>query len=861
MAPTSAHSQQGMRPRALEWNVDLFERPATELSAAVSRNAQTEHVLPDGLIDRLPEHLDEMVFDRNRRILAAWQMYMAYLNGGTPTDIVTTATDGHQAAGSAELLVAESGIGLQQTFADCLKAWRAPGALQPLADVDSESCVLSIDPRADGAGSARTAATGDGLSLPPGSDMHVCIVQRSGVDTVSCAYRAGAIDGVAAQEFLAGFALLIGQVVADADIAIADLECLSDAERQRLIQFGRGAELDSVDGETVLRKLTAHAQTTPESAAMRVDGQATSYATLRDDVAVRLGWLVREGIEPGQRIGVMMQQSPELVSTLLALLARGCTYIPLDAKLPEARISYICEDAGVRTVLADSKYDGEIAGLVRTLLFEDGDKSPISPAPCDAPAYVLYTSGSTGKPKGVEVSRRAMAAHNMAIVSDYALGPKDRVLQFANPIFDVAVEEIFPTLVSGASIVFLPDKDQMSIGEFNEFLEEQGVTVANLPANFWHEWVRFLADNKRSVPPALRLVIAGSDRVATEAFKTWQELTGGAVEFRNGYGPTEATVTATLFNPVGHVWTGATVPIGRPVANMRAVVARKNKLVPFGVRGELLLSGPQLAEGYLGRPDLTEKAFVTMTIDGQEARWYRTGDEVLLGRDGVLRFVGRIDHQVKVNGYRIELAEIERVVQEIDEVVLAAAVVCSSRSGVATIALYYETADGKEIDAEELTNHAARSLPAYMLPSRVKWLRRMPMTASGKVDRNALPEIATHRPDLVNPMVPPSTVMESSIAEIWREELGVTEVGVLDNFFELGGNSMIGLRVIESIRKEHRIALTAAQFFQYPTISGIAKFVDSDNESAPVREEDAGRGARQRLAAKRFRQRGRGRPR
>ncbi|MDJ0793306.1 MAG: amino acid adenylation domain-containing protein [Woeseiaceae bacterium] len=846
---------------SFEWVLDLGDKSEPSSSRCA---VQFQHWQQVDLPLQVLESFASLAENRGASIEAvlerAWKYYLSYLGASEVPEYLTCSPDSAAAFRPNLPVIRTSIVDPDETFGDCALGAKSKVTLLCSEINPVDAVTMTFQPGVLNTGQTRSASgqLPSVVSLPFGSRVHFNIVEAHDSASVSVTFDAAYVTTSTAKLRAAEFAAVLTFLATHPECSLSQMDCLPADERSLVLSYGAGDYLPQRDAASSAEIVLDQAQRNPKAVAIQCDEQEITYGDLRQMVGAYSDWLRQTGLEPGQRVGVMLESSPELVAMLLAVLEIGCAYVPLDKTFPLERSKYICGDSGVVVVVATEEGDaGEIGVPVQAIPDRGSSSVDHVRDTSSHGAYILYTSGSTGKPKGVQISRSAMLAHNLAISDDYELCDSDRVLQFAKPVFDVAVEEIFPTLMNGGCVVLLPDKQQLSIGEFNSFVRANGVTVLNLPASYWHEWVRYLSSRSLLPPEDLRLVIAGSDRVSPEVFAAWQELTGERISFRNGYGPTEAAVTSTLYDPARSPASENTVPIGRPVPNMQSIVVRNGKLVPIGVRGELQLAGPQLSDGYVGRDDLNRESFVEHALNGELTRWYRTGDEVRLNGDGELEFIGRLDHQVKINGYRIELGEIERVAQAVDDVTDVAAIVRKSASGAESITLYYSTESGKALDEKLVRSGALQKLPPYMIPAKIVWLDTMPFTPSGKVDRNSLPELENERPALVNAYVEPANELERKIARVWREELGLAEVGTLDNFFDLGGNSMIGLRVIEELTRTCSVDLTAAQFFQFPTVGGLGKFIAgashvSGNES---KQRDDARAEQQRLAVKRFKPR------
>jgi len=394
-------------------------------------------------------------------------------------------------------------------------------------------------------------------------------------------------------------------------------------------------------------------------------------------------YLRSAGVGPEVPVAVMLERSIEMIVALLGILKAGGAYVPLDPSYPEARRAFMLSDVGAQVILTHEALN---SASVTAMPVTDVDHK----LSLDNTAYVIYTSGSTGTPKGVVITHRALTEHCFAVAQEYELRASDRVLQFASLSFDVAAEEIFPTLLAGAAIV-LPRERVLDPAELPRFVEHERVSVLNLPAQFWQEWLEGLDRAGSSLPECVRLMIAGSEKVASEGVALWEKLASPNSTLLNAYGVSEATITSTLYRPGSdQVRVTASLPIGRPLANTQVYILDRNlRSAPIGFTGELYLGGERLARGYHGRASLTADRFIPNPFSATlGARLYRTGDLARYLPDGNIEFVGRVDQQVKVRGYRIELGEIEAVLNSAPDVRSAAVLLREGPTGDPTLVAY-----------------------------------------------------------------------------------------------------------------------------------------------------------------------------
>ncbi len=440
-------------------------------------------------------------------------------------------------------------------------------------------------------------------------------------------------------------------------------------------------------------------------------------------------------------------------------------------------------------------------------------------------AYIIYTSGSTGKPRGVQLTHRGLVNHGSASIDLYGLTSSDRVLQFASISFDIALEEIFPTWFAGGCVIPREDHTPLNASEFLRWVETRKISVLDLPTAYWHELVHDLAESGQELPHSLRLVIVGGEKASASAFEAWLKAGGARVRWMNTYGPTEASVIATAYEPNPRKPLPDNLPIGRPIANVRLYVVDETlQPVSIGTPGELLIGGPGVARGYLNHRELSETKFVADPFSGDlNSRLYRTGDMVRYLPDGNLEFVGRIDFQVKIRGFRVELGEIEAVVEKHPGVAQAVVVAREANGGKQLIA--YVIAAPRGVEAAELRDYVKQQLPEYMVPASVVFLDSFPYTPNGKVDRRALPEPQAADVSSVEGSVAPRDEFEAKMASLWAQVLGKPSVGIHDNFFDLGGHSLLALRLTSRVEREFGRKLTITALLEAPTVEQFVRLL------------------------------------
>jgi amino acid adenylation domain-containing protein len=638
-------------------------------------------------------------------------------------------------------------------------------------------------------------------------------------------HRTDVLDGPAAHRLVGQFTAVLDAACTDPGTRLGALLQASGAERDRMLGPWNATDRALDDGRPVPDLVGQQAARRPLAAAVVAGDTYLTYRELERRANQLAHRLLAAGVGARSRVGVCLDRRPAGIVALLAVLKTGAAYVPVDPLNPPERIADAFTDAGIEAILSQANLAAKVPGPFVDVPGGAADGYSADPpgslvAPGDV-AYVIYTSGSTGRPKGVAVPHRALTNYTAHAAHAYEIGPDDRVLQFASIGFDASAEEIFPTLVRGACLVLRNDRMLASPEAFLRACGEQAVTVLNLPTAYWHDVVVALDEGAATVPESVRLVIIGGETARPERVAAWQRLVGDRVRLVNTYGPTEATIVATA-----HELTGADgdagVPIGRPVANVRAyVLDDAAQPVPVGVVGELYLGGSGLAYGYLHRPSLTAHRFVADPFGPPGGRLYRTGDLARYRPDGSLAFVARADRQIKINGYRVELGEIESALRDVPGVADAAVVLEPAPGRL----LAYVAPGGPSPFTPQTLRDALRArLPEYMVPAQYVRLPALPRGTTGKIDYAALPA-ADPIPAAEAPPTPeelPQTAEERALAAIWCEVLEVPAVRRDDDFFALGGQSLQATKVVARISDSLGRDLPLRAAFEAPTLAALA---------------------------------------
>jgi nonribosomal peptide synthetase DhbF len=636
-------------------------------------------------------------------------------------------------------------------------------------------------------------------------------------------YARDLFDHATVEALAARLTRLLRQAARHPNRPVTALEILTSRERRQLLvqwnDAGRNAPRANLP-----QLFQWQAARTPGATAVAYAEGAVSYGELNARANQLARRLVSLGAGPERLVAVAMDRSPELVVALLAVLKSGAAYLPIEPGYPADRIGFMLAESSPVAVLttraarqslpAAGRYvlvDGpEVAAELAAL--PDGDL--VRAVRSDSPAYVIYTSGSTGRPKGVLVSHTGIVNYLARQHSEFGLTAADRFLHKASISFDASVWEIFVPLTIGGTVVVARPDGQRDPAYLAQLIRDQRVTVAAFVPSMLRV---FLAEPGAAECVSLRQVRSGGEELSVTIRDQLFGVLPGA-ELHNGYGPTEVTV-GIFSRQCRADDRAARIPIGRPDWNIRAyVLDDRLQPVPAGVRGELYVAGPQLARCYLGRPGLTAERFVPCPFGQVGERMYRTGDLVRWNAAGELVFLGRADGQVKVRGFRVELGEIEAVLAAQDGIAQAAVVVQEDPLGDRLVA-YVVPAAGHTLDPTALRQVAAQALPGYMVPAAVLELDALPLSATGKLDRRALPA-ATFIAGAGGRE--PASASERIVCELFAKVLEVDQVGPDDSFFDLGGHSLLAAMLLARVRQQFGLKISLKTFLDNPSASGIA---------------------------------------
>ncbi|MCX7920809.1 MAG: amino acid adenylation domain-containing protein [Clostridia bacterium] len=619
------------------------------------------------------------------------------------------------------------------------------------------------------------------------------------------------------------YANILKQAVQNTGVKLSDIDMLLEEERKQILFYFNDTYTEYPSDKTIHRLFEEQAERTPDKTALAFGGKKLTYSELNIKANQLAEKLREKGVKADGIVGLMVTRSMEMFIGLFGILKAGGAYLPIDPEYPAERVQYMLENSECGTVLTNrgvrkTEASTEFIHLDDESLYSGCSSNLDSASKPDNLAYVIYTSGSTGKPKGVMIEHRNVSNFIKGMTDKIDFSPNKTILCLTTISFDIFVLESLVPLANGLTVVIADEKQQMDPDLLSDVIAANGVDMLQCTPSR----MQMLLKSKKSAQclQNIKELIIGGEAFPEILLQDLSFLEN--TKIYNVYGPTETTVWSTI----KELTDSKTINIGKPIANTQIyILDRYNSLQPVGVAGELHVAGDGLARGYFNREDLTTERFIANPfVDGKFM--YKTGDLARWLPNGEIEYIGRMDNQVKVRGYRIELPEIEKCIIEYGGIKNCVCVVKEDDYGVKYLAAYYVSE--QDIPVSEMRTYLAKYLPDYMVPQTYMCLEQIPMTPNGKVDRNALPSPDRNRPQLKTDYVEARTVTEKNIAEVWKNVLKRDSIGINDSFFDLGGNSLLLVVMHNSLEKLYHDKVAIADIFANPTISKLAQFINRE---------------------------------
>jgi amino acid adenylation domain-containing protein len=625
---------------------------------------------------------------------------------------------------------------------------------------------------------------------------------------------------------------LLQGIVTDPGQTLEELPLLTEAERhQVLIEWNDTVRAYPQD-VCIHQLIEEQVARTPNAPAVQFEEQSLTYHELNIRANQVAHYLRKRGVGPDVAVGICMERSVELVVALLAILKAGGAYVPLDPGYPSERLAFMLEDSSAPVLVTQHQLLSRLPRPHAQVLCLDNESdsskiaresegNPLNEVSTENLAYIIYTSGSTGRPKGVMMPHRAVCNHLFWYQEQFQITPEDRILQKTAISFDPSVTEFFSPLLAGAPVVLARPDGQRDSAYLVEAIIQQRITIIQLVPALLQ---MLLLEPDFGKCTSLRYVTCGAEALPVADQERFQAAL--PIDLYNIYGPTETCIDATLW-PCQSDSKQASVPIGRPIANVQTYVLDSYlQPVPIGVPGELYIGGAGLARGYMNRPELTAERFIRDPFSPDpQARLYKTGDRVRYRTDGAIEFLGRVDQQVKLRGFRVELGEIEAVLRQHPAVQEALVMLREDLPGDKRLVAYVVDQEPETVSIENLQTYLEAQLPGYMLPSAFVVLKTLPLNANGKVDYAALPQLDYSRRILEKEFAAPHTSLEKEIAVCWSQVIGIDQIGLHDNFFDLGGHSLLIMQIISRLRATLQVEIPLRSFLEAPTVRQLAQHI------------------------------------
>ncbi len=662
------------------------------------------------------------------------------------------------------------------------------------------------------------------------------------------------------------FVNLLTGIIANPEQEISQLPLLTESETNQLLFNWNQTQIDYKNDFCLHQLFEQQVELTPQAIAVRLEDEFLTYEELNCKANQLAHYLQSLGVKSDSLVGIFVERSLDMIIGILGILKAGGAYVPLDINYPKERIAYLIEDTQLSILLTQSQLLEQLPAFQGITICLDQDWSTIAKQSTVSPlvevdqhnlAYIIYTSGSTGQPKGVMIEHRSVVNYILTTIREYGITSEDQILQFSSICFDASVEEIFVSLLSGATLVLRTEEMLRSSEDFWQCCQKWQLTVLGIPTAYWHQLAAELTLDNLPILSNIKVIFIGGEAIQPAKVQQWQTVTGHyspLPRLFNGYGPTEATIATTFYEFTSPTTTN--VPIGRPISNTQIYILDAClQPVPVGVAGELHIGGMGLARGYFNRPELTQEKFIPNSFEKDEvipptplnkggnepSKLYKTGDLCRYLPDGNIEYLGRIDNQVKIRGFRIELGEIETVLSQHNAVKTAVVIAQEDETNQKRLVAYIipqleiisAPKEKNSLNVTELRQFLKAKLPEYMIPSAFVILESLPLTPNGKTDYRALPAPEFQSQEQY---IAPRNPIEEILSSIWAKVLKVAQVGIHDNFFELGGHSLLATQLISRIREAFQVEMPLRELFVAPTIAELSQEIKRLSEGEQLTE-------------------------
>ncbi|BDI19702.1 hypothetical protein ANSO36C_55040 [Nostoc cf. commune SO-36] len=667
----------------------------------------------------------------------------------------------------------------------------------------------------------------------------------------TCEYNTHLFNADSINRMLGHFQTLLENIVSNPEQCISRLQILTPSEIQQLLIDWNDTKTDYPQDKCIHQLFEEQVEKTPDAIALSArsanavafEHQKLTYRELNNRANQLAHYLQKLSVKPEILVAICIERSPLMLVAVLGILKAGGAYLPLDTAHPKERLAFILEDTKSPILLTEQKLVEKLPTDDIKVVCLDTDwegiaqnfsQNPICKTDSANLAYVIYTSGSTGKPKGTLIPHQGLINYLNWCTKEYTVERGKGTTVHSSLAFDLTITSLFSPLLVGRQVELIPEEQGIeSLG--NALRQESSLSLVKItPAE-----LLLLSEqlSSKEVADITRAFIIGGENLLTESISFWKRFAPNTM-LVNEYGPTETVVGCCIYRVPKDEIESSSVPIGQPIANTQLYVLDQcHQPVPIGVPGELYIGGAGLARGYLNRPELTAAKFIPHPFSSEPGvRLYKTGDLARYRSDGNLEFLGRIDHQVKVRGYRIEIGEIEGLLGQHPEVQEAIVVMWEDVPNNQRLVAYFVANTETAPTTSNLRNFLKEQLPEYMLPSAFVQLKTLPMTTNGKINRRALPVPDGDRPELEQVYVAPRSEMERAIARVWQEVLHVDNVGINDNFFDLGGHSLLIVQVNNQLRAIFQQDIPIVTMFQNPTIYSLAQHLSQKTEDKSIFE-------------------------